>query len=231
MIRAEHYLRRVVDGEIDALVSGGASAIAIEGAKAVGKSATAAERAHEVFPLEESITRQILEADPTRMLTGATVLIDEWQRLPSTWDAVRRAVDAGARPGQFFLTGSASATVPGTHSGAGRILKLHMRPMTLSERGIGDPTVSFAQILSGSRPPIEGTTAVDLPRYVAEIVNSGFPGIRPLDDRVRRAQLRGYIDRVIDRDIRDATGRAVRNAPALRRWLAAYAAATATTSS
>ena len=35
--------------------------------------------------------------------------------------------------------------------------------------------------------------------YVAEIVASGFPAIRPLGERVRRAQLRGYVDWVVDR--------------------------------
>ena len=230
-VRAKPYRRRVVDREIDELVSGGSAAIALEGAKAVGKSATAAERATDVYLLEDPTTRQLLEADPERILTGGTVLIDEWQQLPSTWNLVRRAVDAGARPGQFLLTGSASANNPGTHSGAGRILKVRMRPMTLVERGVGEPTVSFADLLSGSQPVIDGQTTVSLGDYVTEIVQSGFPAIRPLDERVRRAQLNGYIERVIDRDFKDITGRILRNPAALRRWLAAYGAATATVTS
>ena len=99
-LRAVNYQHRVLDAELDDLIAGGAAAIAIEGAKAVGKSATAAERAVVGFPLEEPAARQLLEADPGRILSGDTVLIDEWQHLPQTWDAVRRAVDAGARPGQ-----------------------------------------------------------------------------------------------------------------------------------
>jgi uncharacterized protein len=230
-IRAVPYRRRVVDAEIDALVAGGATAIALEGAKGVGKSATGAERATDLFLLEEPITRQLLEADPSRVLTEGTVLVDEWQWLPSTWDVVRRAVDAGARPGQFFLTGSASTGNPGTHSGAGRIIKLRMRPMTLTERGVGGPSVSLAGLLRGSQTSIAGDTAVGLRTYVDEIVSSGFPAIRPLGERVRRAQLQGYVERVIDRDIPDATGRVLRNPAALGRWLAAYAAATATSAS
>lgn len=225
------YTRRVVDDELDELIAGGAAAIAIEGAKAVGKSATAAERAAIAFLLEDPVTRQLLEADPTRVVTDEDVLIDEWQHLPVTWDVVRRAVDAGARAGQFLLTGSASAANPGTHSGAARILKTRMRPMTLVERGVAQPTVSVEDLLSGSRPAVRGQTSVRLADYVTEIVRSGFPAVRPLGSRVRRAQLLGYLERVIDRDIPDVTGRTLRNPAALRRWLAAYAAATATTTS
>lgn len=230
-VRAMPYLPRVVDRELDELVAGGAAAIALEGVKAVGKSATGAERVTEAFLLEDPVRRQLLEADPKRLLVGQRVLVDEWQHLPATWDVVRRAVDEGARPGQFFLTGSAAADNHGTHSGAGRILKVRMRPMTLAERAIGSPSVSVAELLRGSRPAVTGETDVDLSTYVEEIVRSGFPGLRQLGDRLRRAQLSGYIERVIDRDVRDVTGRNLRNPAALRRWLTAYAAATSTAAS
>lgn len=228
-LRAGSYQRRVVDDELDALASG-AAAIALEGAKAIGKSATAAERAKTAFRLEDPSIRELLAAAPERILEAGPVLIDEWQQLPSIWDNVRRAVDAGAEPGQFLLTGSASAPNPGTHSGAGRILSVRMRPLSLFERGLQAPSVSLAVLLSGARPPISGGTSVGLTDYLGEIFASGFPGIRPLTERVRRAQLRGYIDRVIDRDFPEM-GHLLRNPTVLRRWLAAYAAATSTTAS
>lgn len=230
-IRANHYQRRVLDDELDELIHGGVAALALKGAKAVGKSATAAERASEVFLLEDPVIRQLVEADPSRITRGDVVLIDEWQHLPSTWDIVRRTVDAGARPGQFLLTGSASATHDGTHSGAGRILKMRMRPMTLAERGIDTPTVSLAAMLSGTQPEVGGETQFRLDGYVDEIVRSGFPALRTLGDRPRRAQLDGYVERILDHDFTDVTGRSLRNPAALRRWLAAYAAATGTTTS
>jgi predicted AAA+ superfamily ATPase len=230
-IRATNYVRRVVDVELDELIDGGIAAISIEGAKAVGKSATAAERVAEAYLLEDPVVRQLIESDPSRLVGTDAVLIDEWQRLPATWDVVRRAVDAGARPGQFLLTGSASAQHAGTHSGAGRILKVRMRPMTLIERRVEIPSVSLSGLLSGSKPTIRGGTTVVLTDYVSEIIRSGFPAIRTLGDRMRRSQLAGYLERVIDHDFSDVTGRRLRNPTALRRWLAAYAAATATTTS
>ena len=41
----------------------------------------------------------------------------------------------------------------------------------------------------------------------------------------------GYIERIVDRDVRDDAGVVIRNPAALRRWLTAYAAASSTTAS
>lgn len=158
------------------------------------------------------------------------MLVDEWQRLPESWDLVRRAVDDSRAPGQFLLTGSAAPIDQPTHSGAGRIVTVRMRPMTLAERSVGTPTVSLSRLLSGGRPPVEGETEVGLETYVEEIVASGFPGMRHLTGRAQRAQLDGYLTRIVERDFEDL-GRRVRYPGVLRRWMTAYAAATATTAS
>jgi hypothetical protein len=75
-----------------------------------------------------------------------------------------------------------------------------------------------------------GRTEIGLERYVEEILASGFPGLRGLPERISRAQLDGYLDRIVDRDFEDL-GRQVRRPGTLRRWMGAYAAATATTAS
>lgn len=221
------YAPRVVDAELDELV-GGLPAVAIEGAKGVGKTRTALQRASTVRQLDDPAERDLAVVDPARSLRGATpVLIDEWQQVPATWDAVRRAVDAGAAPGSYLLAGSAVPRDTGTHSGAGRIVRVRMRPMTLAERGVAEPTVSLAALLSGRRAAVSGETEVGLEQYADEICRSGLPAIRSLSPRLRRAQLDGYVDGIIDRDFPDL-GRAVRNPAPLRRWMTAYAAATST---
>lgn len=222
------YVRRIVDGELDELIPG-LAAVALEGPKGVGKTATASRRAASAFLLDSPGRRQVVEADPDAVLHGPRpVLVDEWQRVPEVWDTVRRRVDRDRTPGQFLLTGSATPVAGSDpHSGAGRIVSLRVRPMALCERGLVTPTVSLADLLAGTAE-IGGDSAVRLPDYVAEIVASGFPGIRPLPPRARRAQLDGYLRRIIDRDIPDQ-GRLVRRPAALRGWLAAYAAASSTT--
>jgi uncharacterized protein len=224
------YRRRIVDDELDELFAG-LPAIALEGPKAVGKTATAVRRAATVYRLDDDGERSIVQADPARLLQGERpVLIDEWQRLPESFDRVRRAVDEGAGGGSFLLTGSASPANPPTHSGAGRIVQLRLRPLALAERNLGAPTVSLRGLLQGERAPLSGDTAVDLEGYLQEIFASGFPGLRGLPERLSRAQLDGYLDRIVDRDFEDL-GRQVRRPGTLRRWMQAYAAATATAAS
>lgn len=225
------YTQRTLDHELDDWLTM-APAIAIDGPKAVGKSATAQRRASHSWFLDNDAQRALLEADPAFNATlPGTLLIDEWQRFPQIWDSVRRAVDDGAPPGRFLLTGSATpADGVDTHSGSGRILSLRMRPMAFHERGAEVPTVSLRRLLTSEAPTIRGNTAIVAEHYFASIESSGFPGIYQQPARLRRSLLQAYIQRVIDRDIPEL-GSSVRRPETLRRWLAAYAAASSTTTS
>jgi uncharacterized protein len=222
------YTRRVIDDELDELMPE-LAALAFEGPKGVGKTASAIRRAETVFRLDEPSQRTLAVAAGARVTDGPyPVVFDEWQRLPRVWDFVRRAVDDGAAPGSFLLAGSTAPVELPAHSGAGRIVSLRMRPMALLERGLAEPTVSLRALVEGRRPEISGKTDVHLADYADEIIRSGFPGIRTLSARARTAQLDAYITRVVERDF-DQVGHRVRAPGTLRRWMAAYAAATATT--
>lgn len=226
------YTPRVVDEELDELLAS-LPAVSLEGAKAVGKTATASRRAASLHRLDDPAELALAVADPRRVLEGPRpVLIDEWQRLPESWDLVRRAVDdpGGARPASYLLTGSASTKQPPTHSGAGRIVTVRMRTLTLAERGIETPTVSLRALLSGSTPVLEGNTDIGLETYTDEILASGFPGLRGLSGRALRAQLDGYIQRIVDRDFEEM-GHDLRKPQTLLSWMTAYAAASSTTAS
>jgi uncharacterized protein len=224
------YLARLLEPELDELFDS-LPAIAIEGPKGVGKTAMASRRARTIHALDDPEQLALAKADPQRLLSAETpILIDEWQRLPETWDLIRRAVDAGAGPSSFLLTGSASPGGIDTHSGAGRIPLVRLRPLTLSERLGSDAAVGVRELLSGTKPPIEGETSFTLQDYTEEILSSGFPGLRRYSDRALRLQLDGYLERIIDRDFPEL-GYRPRNPVGLRRWMAAYAAASSTTTS
>ncbi|MGV9797592.1 ATP-binding protein [Mycobacterium sp. NPDC003449] len=225
------YRRRILDELLDDVFPH-LPAIALEGAKAVGKTATASLRAKTVVSLDDPRQREVVTADPDYVVRAPhPVLIDEWQLAPSIWDRVRRAVDDDPSGGRFLFTGSA-AVAPGVriHSGAGRIVSLQMRPMALAERGTADPTVSLRELLSGELPDIVGRSAVALPTYVDEILRSGFPGIRDLPERARQIQLDSYVSRIVDRELPE-NGYVVRRPATLLSWLTAYAAATGTDAS
>lgn len=222
------YLPRIVDDELDELLPS-LPAVLLDGPKAVGKTATATQRAATVVDLTDPAQREVARSDARAVLDGPRpLLVDEWQLAPGTWDAVRREVDEGAPGGAFVLTGSAPAPGETTHSGAGRIATVRMRPMTLPERGACAPVVSLGALLRGEVPDVRGRSELDLGGYVDLLLATGFPGLRHLQGRALRTALDGYVDRLVDRDLPEL-GREVRHPGAVRRWLAAYAAATATT--
>lgn len=213
----------LLDEALDGLV-----AVALEGAKGVGKTATANQRAKTVLNLSDPRQRASVAANFDLVAElEPPVFIDEWQLEPQVWDRVRQAVDdEPALAGRFLLAGSARlAPQARIHSGAGRIVRLTVRPMTLAERGVAQPTVSLRALFSGDAT-ITGTSTLRLADYVDEILRSGFPGIRDLSEQNRGRQLDGYLARIVDRDLPE-NGITVRRPAALRAWLRAYAAATA----
>jgi predicted AAA+ superfamily ATPase len=201
------YLPRIVDAELAASLAS-AGAVLIEGPKASGKTETArqASRSEVLLDVDAEALRAAT-VDPALVLEGRTPrLIDEWQREPRIWNHVRRLVDDRGEPGQFILTGSAVPPDEETrHVGAGRFIRMRMRPMTLAEAGHSTGVVSLAAILSGDqvRAPDPGLTV----RRIADLVCvGGWPG--NLRATVPEAQLllRGYVSEIARADIRRVDG-------------------------
>jgi hypothetical protein len=221
------YKKRIVDDILDTLMPE-LPAILLDGPKAVGKTSTASQRAKTTKRFDRADERTFAAANPAWITQGERpILLDEWQRSPDVWGEVKSAVDGDFSGGQYLLTGSLPSAE--THSGAGRITTVRMRPLSIAERGIELPTVSLKKLLEGSAT-IEGETSIDINDYAKEMMKSGFPAIRTLSGRALRVALDGYLERIIDADIREV-GLSIRKPASLRSWITAYAAATATTAS
>ena len=99
--------------------------------------------------------------------------------------------------------------------------------MALAERGLCEPTVSLDNLLRGDKPVLGGSSPLGLEDYAGQVTGSGFPSVRDRSERATRAFLDGYIDRIAERHVHEQ-GRTVRDRSSLRRWMAAYAAASST---
>ena len=183
------YMPRVVDEQVERYLKV-FGAVEIAGTKWCGKTWTALEHGASVSYVDESLG--LARADPSMMLLGARPhVVDEWQRVPQIWDAARHEVDRarGVR-GAFILTGSSTPAMRRgeegpAHSGAGRIGRIRMHPMSLSESGESTGVVSLAGLFEGRFTP--AVCAKDTMGLVEAACRGGWPEALDLD--VESAQL------------------------------------------
>jgi uncharacterized protein len=178
-------------------------AVVIEGPKACGKTATARQfAASEVLLDVDQNARETIALEPSLVLDGPTPrLLDEWQIEPTIWNHIRRAVDERGKPGQFILTGSAVPPDDITrHTGAGRIGRLKMRPMSLFEANRSTGAISLASLFEGTlnRTGDPGLTVADISN---DISVGGWPGWRGHNVTDRLLAVRDYLDEIARVDI------------------------------
>lgn len=137
-------------------------------------------------------------------------LIDEWQIAPAIWNHIRRTVDIRAAAGQFILTGS---SVPADdivrHTGAGRLRRLRLRPMSLFETGHANGTVSLKATFVGT-PVRAANPGLTVGEIAERVVVGGWPGnlsntimqstraVRDYLEEIRRVDVRRVDDRARD---------------------------------
>ncbi len=227
------YARRLVDDELSRRLAS-SRMVLIEGPKACGKTATARQRAASEVLLDVDLNaRRTSAVDPDLVLAGpAPRLIDEWQIAPILWNHARREVDRRGMPGQFIFTGSA---VPADdilrHTGAGRISRLRMRPMSLFEMAVSTGDISLATLLRGE--PVHSADTALAVRTIADlIVTGGWPSHLNLTVEQAGAAARDYLDEVRRTDIQrvDDTTRDPVKLGRLLRALARHTATEATLS-
>ena len=191
------YRARLADHELRQRL-GAAGAVVIEGPKACGKTATARQAAaSEVLLDVDANARRAVAIDPALVLAGAAPrLIDEWQTEPAIWNHVRRAVDDRARPGQFILTGSAVPADDITrHTGAGRLTRLRLRPMSLFETGRSSGAVSLRALLAGAAPR-SAESALSIEELAGQVCRGGWPGNLQRSVNQALQANRAYLDEI-----------------------------------
>lgn len=192
--KPEGYLPRAVDAQIERYLSV-FGAVEIAGTKWCGKTWAALEHGSSVSYVDEAI--DLAKADPSMMLLGDRPhVIDEWQRVPEIWDAVRHEVDRKrATRGAFILTGSSTPSLGGqngpAHSGAGRIGRVRMHPMSLAESGDSAKAVSLSSLFEGRFEPCR--VEKDTLGLVNLACRGGWPEAIDLDAEAAQLLSREYL--------------------------------------
>ena len=187
--KPEGYMPRVADAQIERYLKA-FGAVEIAGTKWCGKTWSALMHGASVSYVDENL--DLARADPSMMLMGDRPhVIDEWQRVPAIWDCVRHEVDrARGTRGAFILTGSSTpVTRRGeqgpAHSGAGRIGRIRMSPMSLFESGESTGQVSLEGLFAGEFTPCVAER--DTVGLVEAACRGGWP--EAVDMEVDAAQL------------------------------------------
>lgn len=195
-LRPEGYLPRIADEQIERLLKI-FGAIEVAGTKWCGKTWAALQHGGSISYIDESL--ELAKADPKLMLLGERPhIIDEWQLVPPIWDAVRHEVDSqrGLRGG-WILTGSSTPIKHGNeesapkHSGAGRIGRIKMHPMSLFESGESTGEVSLSGLFNGQFKPCKVESETQ--SLVNAVCRGGWPEALDLNPSDAQYIARDYL--------------------------------------
>lgn len=206
--RIANYLPRQADRELAARLRA-TGAVLVEGPRGCGKTQTALQAAQSAVRLDrDDAARTAGKLDATLLLDGERPrLIDEWQLVPGVWNAVRGDVDDHPeKPGRYILTGSAVPADDATrHTGALRVTRLRMRPMSLAESGHSTVAISLAALVSGEVPRARdpGLGIRDIARLV---VVGGWPALIRREPADALLATRGYLDEASRIDLQRLDG-------------------------
>lgn len=151
MYKIMKYIKRYAEKDIErALRSSGA--VVVVGPKFCGKTTTSMLFQKSFMKLNTNSRIKLARLNPKQALEGKNPrLIDEWQTVPEIWNYVKEDLDNEYQFGKYILTGSSTPVDKSEihHSGAGRIVAVKMRPMSLYESGESKGTVSLLELFEG----------------------------------------------------------------------------------
>ena len=207
----EGYRSRLIENElIIALDTTGA--MVIEGPKSCGKTWCARHISESEFslvnPENDFLNRKRAEMDPVIALSGKIPhLIDEWQEVPKIWDAVRYTVDQSNQCGRFILCGSTSVDKSKIiHSGAGRIISIRMRTMSLYESGESKGEISLQDLFNGKFENVLGDNrSFDELAYLT--TRGGWPNLLEKDEARYSVDLKDMLNKIIEVDSQKTDGK------------------------
>ena len=204
-LRKKTYKNRVIDNRISEQLKT-FPAICLEGPKYCGKTWTALNHSNSAIylgdPSGDFQNRTMAKLDNHSVLKGDIPrLVDEWQEVPSIWDAVRFDSDSDNRKGKFILTGSSTPMHKGIlHSGTGRINKIRMSTMALYETGDSEGSVSLEDLFN-EKFEAHATKEMDLNELIYLTIRGGWPSNIGLSEKRCIEFAKSYLTTAIEDDI------------------------------
>ncbi|WP_026489096.1 ATP-binding protein [Butyrivibrio sp. XBB1001] len=189
------------------------SAILITGARQVGKSTLfetimkehGEER--EIVTLDDLEERALAKKDPAMFLQihEPPVMIDEVQYAPELFSYIKIAIDKGAAPGSFWLTGSQAFKLMdlAQESLAGRVAILRLPPLSQHEAYGKDVSRPFSVDLNELKKRKKTHAPATLDEIYERIWMGGMPGLISGKFTDRDVYYSSYIQTYIERDVSD----------------------------
>lgn len=206
-----NYRKRLIDDKVARYLDV-FGAVSIEGPKWCGKTWTSLNHANSVTYMTEPDKRDLANANPKYIFESQRPqLIDEWQLVPSIWDAVRHECDSDNKRGKFILTGSTTLTKEEEekevfHSGAGRIAPLKMYTMSLYESGVSSGDIALSDMLDGKNIG-KSVKKYELDEIAELIIRGGWPeNINTSKENINLIPS-SYIETIVTKDIHERKDR------------------------
>lgn len=185
-------------------------------------------RDYKYITFDDAVVRDGAQADPMGFVADLPerVILDEIQRVPSLFSAIKLEVDRRRRPGRFILIGSTNVLlIPAlSDSLAGRLQVVPLHPLAQSELAV-EPGTVFLDALFGDGFEVRQTERLGK-QLIERIVAGGFPAALARPTPRRQANwYRDYVQAQLQRDVRDMAR--IRMLEVLPRLLSAAASQTA----
>lgn len=202
----KNYLPRLADEKLEKYLRV-FGAVSVEGPKWCGKTWTSSKYANSSIYLDEETTYEKASLNLEMVLNEEKPeLIDEWTKIPKVWDVVRRKCDSIGTPGNYILTCSTELSEMRKkevfHSGAGRIGKLKMYPMSLYESKDSTGEASIMDMYNGVQKDVN-VTVPSLKDIATLIIRGGWPSNLKVDKSLVGLIPNSYIEAILDKDIND----------------------------
>ncbi len=186
--------------------------VVLQGARQTGKSTLAQSLTTDAFPAEylsfdNLTTLAAAQQDPVGFiqgLSGKHIILDEVQRVPNLFLAIKAEVDRQRSPGRFLLTGSANALFLPRVSDAlvGRMEVLTLYPLAQSE--IEGRENNFISTTFTGKLPAAARISSGRQDLVQRALRGGYPeALARINEERRRDWFDSYITTLLQRDVRD----------------------------